>query len=162
MSELPVAHDAERWQWLPERLRPLDREPPGTRDIRLIETTLLLLLVLLLAIATVNDVARQTRVNERLIADLHTWRTYTAHDYHNLSVSQELLGSGSEHEVVCGNTSPGAPKSTTQLCLAIWGPVVDGGRAIHGGWYLRAHVEDDVRADRYGCFGAAARGFCEP
>ena len=37
----------------------------------------------------------------------------------------------SQREVVCGNTSPGAPEGTrTQLCLAIWGPVHR--RAAHG------------------------------
>ncbi len=129
--------------------------------VRLIETTLLVLLGLLLAGATVNDVVRQTHVNQRLIADLRSWRTYTGHDYHNLSIEQELYGENSEREVICGNTGPGAPKARTQLCLAIWGPVVDGRRAVHGGWYLPAKVED-VRADRYACFGPAAQGMCPP
>jgi hypothetical protein len=62
--------------------------------------------------------------------------------------------------VVCGNTSAGAPKSTTQLCLLIWGPIVDGKRTVHGGWYLPARTEDDSRGVRYGCFGEASRGFC--
>jgi hypothetical protein len=160
MSERSGSGEAAIWARLPERLRPRESEQPGTSSAWLIETTLLVLVGLLLLIATVNDVSRQTHVNDRLIADLKTWRSYTGHDYRNLSVSQELLGAGSEREVVCGNTSPGAPKSTTQLCLAVWGPVVGGRRTIHGGWYLRAHVEDDVRADRYGCFGAAAEGIC--
>ena len=84
----------------------------GSGRTRLIETTLLVLAGLLLAIATVNDVARQTHVNHRLIADLRTWRAYTGHDYHNLSISQQLLGEASRREVVCGNTSPGPPKAT--------------------------------------------------
>jgi len=129
-------------------------------QVRLIETTLLVLVGILLAVATVNDVVRQTRVNQRLITDLKTWRHYTAHDYHNLSIDQELFGSSSQREVVCGNTSPGAPKARTQICLAIWGPVADGRRAVHGGWYLPANLEYDVRAERYGCFGSAAQGMC--
>jgi hypothetical protein len=128
-------------------------------QVRLIETTLLVLVALLLATATVNDVGRQVGINRRLIADLKTWRHYTGHDYHNLSIEQELFGAGSQREVVCGNTSPGAPKTTTQLCLAIWGTEVDGRRTVQGGWYLPAKVEDE-RADRYGCFGAAAQGEC--
>jgi hypothetical protein len=128
--------------------------------MRLIETTLLVLVGVLLAVATANDVARQTRVNHRLIADLRTWRAYTGHEYHNLSIEQELLGpTSSRREVICGNTSPGAPKARTQLCLAIWGPVVDGRRTVHGGWYLPAKAED-LRARRYGCFGPASRGIC--
>jgi hypothetical protein len=118
------------------------------------------LVAVLLATATINDVARQAGVNHRLIADLHTWRTYTHHDYRDLGVSQELLGpTSSQREVVCGNTSPGPPKSTTQLCLAIWGPTVNGRRTIHGGWRLPPYVEDE-RTDRYGCFGAGAQGLC--
>jgi hypothetical protein len=128
--------------------------------MRLIETTLLVLVGVLLAVATGNDVVRQTHVNHRLIADLRTWRAYTGHEYHNLSIEQELLGpTSSQREVICGNTSPGAPKARTQLCLAIWGPVVDGRRRVHGGWYLPAKAED-LRAKRYGCFGPAARGIC--
>jgi hypothetical protein len=130
--------------------------------VRLIETTVLVLIGLLLAVATVNDVVRQTHVNHRLIADLRTWRAYTHHDYRNLSTEQELYGEASGREVVCGNTSPGAPKTRVQLCLAVWGPIVDGRRAVHGGWYLPAYVEEDRRSYRYGCFGPAAEGMCPP
>src|ERR1039458_915356 len=104
---------------LPRWLRPRAVELPGSGRTRLIETTLLVLAGLLLAIATVNDVGRQVNVNHRLIADEHTWRSYTGHDYHTLSVDQKLLGEASRKEVVCGNTSPGGPKERTQLCLAI-------------------------------------------
>jgi hypothetical protein len=127
---------------------------------RLIETTLLILLGLLLAAATINDVARQTHVNQRLIDDLHTWRLYTHHDYRNLSIEQTLYGERSQREVVCGNTTPGAPKARVQICLAIWGPTVDGKRVVHGGWYLPADTEEDLRRHRYGCFGPATRGMC--
>jgi len=149
----------QRWQRLPRRLRPRSSELAGSGRMRLVETTLLILVGVLLAVATVNDLVRQTHVNHRLIADLRTWRSYTGHRYHNLSIEQELFGRGSQREVVCGNTSPGAPKAKTQLCLAIWGPEVGGRRLVHGGWYLPARSED-VRAARYGCFGEASRGLC--
>jgi hypothetical protein len=127
----------------------------------LIESTLLVLVAVLLTTATVNDLARQTGVNDRLIADLRTWRAYTGHDYRNLSISQELLGpTSSQREVVCGNTTPGAPKANIQICLAIWGPTVNGRRTIHGGWYLPAKTEDDTRSKRYGCFGERSLGRC--
>ena len=129
-------------------------------QVRLVETTLLVLVGIVLAAATVNDVVRQTGINQRLIADLKTWRHYTGHDYHNLSIDQELLGAGSQREVVCGNTRPGVPKARTQICLAIWGTAVDGRRTVHGGWYLPANVEFDVRAERYGCFGTPVRRLC--
>lgn len=31
---------------------------------------------------------------------------------------------------------------------------------VHGGWYRSAGVQDEVRSERYGCFGKAARGAC--
>jgi hypothetical protein len=159
MTEASTPVEGSAWGRLPSWLRPRSSERSGSGRTRLVETTLLVLASLLLAIATVNDVVRQTHVNRRLIADLRTWRTYTGQDYHNLSISQQLLGETSGREVVCGNTSPGAPKSRTQLCLAIWGPVVDGRRTVHGGWYLPAKAED-LRADRYACFGPASQGVC--
>jgi hypothetical protein len=134
-----------------------DRAARGARresgDLRAAETTVLLIVALLLAIATVNDVVRQVHVNRRLIADLATWRSYTGRHYHNLSIKQDY----SEHftrEVVCGNLSPGEPKQRTQLCLVITGPVVNGRRHVSGGWYLPARAED-VSSMRYGCFGSA-------
>jgi hypothetical protein len=159
MSDASGTAERDRWAFLPERLRPRDVELPGLGSMRLVETTLLLLLGLLLAVATVNDVVRQTHVNDRLIADIATWRAYSGHAYHNLSIEQELFGAGSQKEVVCGNTSPGGPKARTQLCLVIYGPASGSLRTVHGGWYLPPKV-DDVRADRYSCFGAGAKGLC--
>jgi hypothetical protein len=144
---------------LPDRLRPRERERSGSGRLRLVESTLLVLAAILLATATINDVGRQVGVNRRLTADDATWRAYTGHAYHNLSISQQLLGSSTGREVVCGNTSPGAPKSRTQLCLAIWGPVAAGRRTVHGGWYLPPGAEDEAGL-RYGCFGAGAEGMC--
>jgi hypothetical protein len=152
-----AAHDG--WTWLPAPLRPRSSERAGSGRLWLIETTLLVLIGVLLATATINDVARQTGINERLIADLATWRAYTGHAYKNVEVDQHLLGESGDREVVCGNTTPGAPKARTQLCLAIWGPVVNGRRTVHGGWYIPPRSEDQ-RAGRYGCFGSAAEGIC--
>ncbi len=144
---------------LPGWLRPRMVELPGSGRTRLVETTLLVLIAVLLALGTANDVVRQTHVNQRLIADLSTWRAYTGHDYHNLSIDQKVLGETSQREVICGNTSPGGPKARTQLCLAIWGPVIAGRRTVHGGWYLPPKAED-LRAARYACFGPASEGIC--
>ncbi len=129
---------------------------------RLIETTVLGLVGVLLAVATVNDVVRQTHVNRRLVVDLATWRAYTGHDYRNLSIEQDLKNPGSTREVVCGNTSPGAPKQREQLCLVMSGAVVHGRRAVHGGYYLPPLLPADTRSARYACFGAArSRELCE-
>ncbi len=151
--------DGGRWKFLPEWLQPRDRELEGTGRRRLVEVTLLILAGLLLAVATVNDLVEQTHVNHRLIADLRTWREYTGHDFHNVSTEQDLYGH-TTRDIVCGNTTPGPPKERVQLCLLMTGPVVDGRRMVHGGWYLRPKVED-VPIYRYGCFGTATPArFC--
>jgi hypothetical protein len=137
----------------PEWLRAREVEPRGTGQLRLIETTVLILAGLFLGIATVNDVVRQTHVNHRLVADLRTWRRYAGHDYHNLSITQDFRAH-TTREVVCGNTAPGGPKERVQLCLVVTGPVAAGHRAVRGGWYLPAKAED-LRGYRYGCFGSA-------
>ncbi len=91
-GEAALAAGEERWQRLPPWLRPRTVELKGGGNLRLIETTLLVLVGVVLATATVNDVARQVGINQRLIADLKTWRHYTGHDYHNISIDQEALG----------------------------------------------------------------------
>ena len=148
------------WQRLPERLRPRSSELPGRGELRLIESAVLILVGLLLAVATVNDVARQAGVNHRIVADLRTWRTYTHHDYKNVGADRELLGVSTGRDVVCGNTEPGPPKARPQICLVVTGPTRNGVRTVSGGWYLPAGTEDNVRSARYGCFGAAAKGLC--
>lgn len=155
-----MSERADGWAWLPDRLAPLREERRGTGSLRLVETTLLLIAALILAVATVNDLLREVHVNQRLIADLRTWRHYTGHDYRNVSTDQELLGTATKRDVACGNTSPGAPKTKTQICLVLTGPVRDGMRHVAGGWYLPANLEDDVREYRYGCFGAVTAGLC--
>lgn len=160
MSEPAGAVEPAGWSWLPPALRPLERERAGTGSRRLAETTLLLLAGLVLAVASVNDLVRETHVNERLIADLRTWRGYTGHDYRNVSVDQELLGTATKRDVTCGNTSPGAPKTRTQICLVMTGPVRHGRRHVAGGWYLPPNQEQDVRERRYGCFGSITQGLC--
>jgi hypothetical protein len=150
----------DRWAWLPPGLRPRDRVEPGSGRMWLVETTLLLLAGVLLATATINDVSRQVGIEHRLSADLRTWRVHTGHDYRNIKVDQQIFGSTSQREVVCGNTRPGGPRTSVQLCLEIWGPTVAGVRQVHGGWYLPPHVEDEA-ALRSGCFGdAVAEELC--
>lgn len=164
MSDAAAAVGEGRSGRLPAWLRPGaagSRERPGGTGGRLwrIETVALVLVGLFLAVATVYDLARQTATNHRLIADLRTWRHYTRHDYHNISVDQLTFGLASHKEILCGNTSPGPPGARTQICLAIWGPVVGGLRTVHGGWYLPPYHRDEP-ANRYGCFGPAGRGRC--
>lgn len=155
-SEERLPAEQRHWERLPTWLRPRMSERRGTGRLWRVETTVLVIVGLFLAVAVVNDLARQTQINDRLVADLTTWRGYTHHDYKNISIDQETLGANSDREVLCGNTSGGAPGSKTQICLAIWGPTVAGRRTVHGGWYLPPYVED-VRRERYGCFGAVRK-----
>lgn len=145
---------------LPEWLRAREVELPGLGTMRLVESTVLVLVGLLLAIATVDDVVLQTHVNHRLVADLRTWRHYTGHDYKNVGVEQDVYGH-TTRDIVCGNTSPGPPKERTQLCLSMTGPVKGGLRTARSGWYLPPKSEDR-RELRYGCFGPAkSEGLCK-
>jgi hypothetical protein len=159
MSEPAATRDRAAWR-LPPWLAPREREQRGSGSLRLVETTLLVLLGLLLAVATVNDVSRQVKVDDRLNADLLTWRQYTGHRYHNVGVDQQLLGVASKRDVVCGNEVPGAPKARPQICLVMVGGTVHGHRQVAGGWHLPPNTEDDVLSRRYGCFGAVAKGLC--
>lgn len=138
------------------------RRPAARSSAWLIESTLLVLLGILLAVATLNDVGRQVGINHRLIADLETWRSYTGHRYKNVSANHELFGPSSHREVVCGNAEPGPPKQRPQICLVVEGPIRSGRRLVAGGWYLPAKVEDNIYERRYGCFGKAGTGKCPP
>lgn len=153
MSEMATPRKQGFIERLPAWLRPHEVEPQGTGRMRRIETTVLLLAGLLLAIATINDVALDTHTNHRLVADLHTWRLYTGNDYKNLSAEQDQRNH-TTLDVVCGNTTPGPPKERIQLCLQMTGPVVQGRRAARGGWYLPPKAEN-LHRYRYGCFGTA-------
>jgi hypothetical protein len=157
MNSLPDSVEPPRGPRLPARLRPRAVELPGSGRTRLIETTLLALAALLLAIATVNDVVLQSKVNHRLVADLATWRSYTGHDYRNLSLEQDFYGH-TNREVVCGNTRPAPHGEVVQLCLLITGPVLDGRRTVRSGWYLSPKTADLPR-NRYGCFGPPTAGW---
>jgi hypothetical protein len=144
---------------LPEWARPRESERRGLGSLRLAETTILILLGLFLAVATVDDLVQQTHVNHRIVADDHTWRTATGHDYREITTEQDVK-THSTRDVVCGNVSPGGPKEHAQICLALVGAVVSGFREVSGGYYLPPHTID-VRRNRYACFGApAGAGLC--
>jgi len=149
------------WARLPERLQPRERERCGRGDLRRVESTLLVLAFILLAVAVVNDVVRETHVNERLAADARTWRTLTHHlDYQNVSDEQDLKNF-TTRDVLCGDTQPGPPDARPQVCLIMTGPILgDGRRAARGGFYEPPY-RPDVAANRYACFGSAVReGLC--
>jgi len=160
----PAAEPPGRWQRLPEWLRPRERERRGRGELRRVESTLLVLAFVGLAVATVNDVVRQAHVNERLTVDVLTWRAvagraYPGHAVQNVSVGQDLVHY-TTRDVLCGNVWSAAPGTTPQLCLVMTGPAVHGRRAARGGYYLLPYFPDS-RPYRYACFGTAvAEALC--
>jgi hypothetical protein len=144
---------------LPEWARPRGSERGGFGTLRLAETTILILLGVFLAVATVNDVIQQTHVNHRILADDATWRAVTGHDYHEITTEQDVK-THTTRDVVCGNVSPGGPKERVQVCLVLVGAVRGGLREVSGGYYLPPQTID-IRSNRYACFGAPAEaGLC--
>jgi hypothetical protein len=154
MSKQPASPEPSLSARLPEWARPREDERRGLGSLRLAETTILILVGLFLAIATVSDVVKQTHVNHRLVADLRTWRALTGHDYHNLGTEQDVKGH-TTRDTVCGNVSPGGPRERVQVCLVLVGAAISGRREVSGGYYLPPKTEDGRRS-RYACFGAAA------
>ncbi|HXA53980.1 MAG TPA: hypothetical protein VNV37_03805 [Solirubrobacteraceae bacterium] len=156
----PTAQPPDRRQRLPEWLRPRDEERRGRGDLRRVESTLLVLAFLLLAVVVVNDVVRQVHVNERLSVDLRTWRqivgrVYPAHAVKNISIEQDLVHY-TTRDVLCGNIGEGPPGTLPQVCLIMTGPTVHGMRAAKGGFYLPPYFQDK-RLNRYACWGTAVR-----
>jgi hypothetical protein len=149
----PGIEQGGRWERLPERLRPREHERRGRGDLRRVESTLLVLAFLVLAVAVVNDLVKQVHVNERLTVDLQTWRVVTGRDYKNISIEQDLKHH-TTRDVLCGNTFPAPPGTAPQVCLIVTGPTVHGLRAAKGGFYLPPYFPDK-REDRYACFGTA-------
>jgi hypothetical protein len=156
-----AAGRTEPFAGLPAGLRPREqREDEPRGRLWRVETAVLLAAFALLATATINDLVRQSNINDRLIADLRTWRAYTHHNYKNVAVDQLTMGITTKRDVVCGNTEPGPPKARAQICLVVTGPTRGGRRIVSGGWYLPPNTVDDVRSVRYGCFGSVTMGRC--
>ncbi len=146
------------WERLPERLRPREHERRGRGDRRRVESALLVLAFLVLAVAVVNDVVLQVHVSERLTVDLRTWRAVVGSDYphparHDISIEQDLTHH-TTRDVLCGNTGEAPPGTQPQVCLIMTGPTVRGLRAAKGGFYLPPYFQDK-RESRYACFGTA-------
>jgi hypothetical protein len=154
-SDASAAKRDSFWDRLPERLQPRERELRGRGDLRRVESTLLALAFVLLAVAVVNDVVLSTHTAYRITADLRAYRRLTGHDYHNISVEQDLQHH-TTRDVLCANVAPGPPGALPQICLIMTGPTRHGERASHGGFYLPPHTPDK-RVSRYGCFGSAVR-----
>jgi hypothetical protein len=156
----PAAHRARR-SWLPPFLgpRPQSQADPAGRDLRAIETVIIVLLGLLLAAASVDDVAHQVRLNKRTSADRVTWRAYAHANIKHLDV--RTLEHGTT-DFVCRSTTTVAADAAAEirLCLMVGGPTVDNKRTVDGGYYIPVRAPDRYTY-RYGCFGLPAhRSLC--
>ncbi|HEY1688891.1 MAG TPA: hypothetical protein VGF95_08505 [Solirubrobacteraceae bacterium] len=157
-------------QRLPARLRPRSAEPEGSGvRRRRIETTVLVLLALLIAVAVVHDIHRQSKINYRLTADIESWRELTGNVYKKVGLAYEAVAveTDARHyttkDVACGNISIAKAGARTQVCLVMTGPIlrrrIDGKiqqrRASHGGFFVQPRTSTGYKDHRYGCFGEA-------
>jgi hypothetical protein len=159
-SETPAGAPGGRLR-LPPWLAPRDEERRGRGEQRLVETLVLVLVGLVLAVATIHDLSRSVGIGDRLASDLETWRAIEGVKYHNPLIEQDIK-TYTTRDIVCANRAEGKPEGTVQVCLVFTGPVLHGDRrAAHGGWYLVAAGKDEhepvlnYREYRYGCFGTA-------
>ncbi len=136
---------------LAPRPAPAGGDPAG-RDVRGIETAVVLLIGLVLLVAVVHDVSRQTSINIRVSADKSTWRLYAHRRDKKLDV--RLLPHGTT-DYLCPSTPLAVRARAPRLCLMIDGPIRRGLRTVEGGYYV-----PPLRQDRYitrsGCFGLPA------
>lgn len=139
--------------------RPEAHGDPAGRDLRAIETVIVVAIGIVLAVAVVYDVVRQVHFNQRASIDRATWRAYTHVQTKHIGVRFPRSGST---DFACRSTSTivAVAHRQTRLCLMVDGPTVDGVRHVSGGYWIRP-AEPDHRRYRYGCFGEPAqRSLC--
>lgn len=126
-----------------------------------IETAVLLAIAVLIAVATVYDLTREVKVDNRLTADIETWREVTGLHNEEVAIEQDLA-SYSTRDTACGDVVDSTAKnnSSSRICLMLVGPVAGNRRRAIGGFYLPAYLPIGPH-DRYGCFGSTiAERFC--
>ncbi len=142
---------------LPEWLAPRRADDPaaaGSPLRRSLETLVVVLVGVLLAVATVDDLHRQVGLNERFAVDKRTWRSYTHRNVKLLGITPAIRGN---LDIVCG---PPIVGDTSRLCLMLGGPAHVHERQLLGGFRL-AFMRPNRYIYRYGCFGvAASRSLC--
>jgi hypothetical protein len=138
---------------LPPVLQPRAVDDGGGPGRRAAELAVLLVLGLLLAAATVDDVVHQVRVDERIAVDKTTWIAYTHHPLKKIFIK---TGVGTTTDVGC---APPATGASYRLCLILSGPSSPR-RMVRGGYRLPL-IGDNRFGRRYACFGSAlGDGLC--
>lgn len=134
-----------------------DREVRGRRWR--IETALLLAIAALVTIATVYDLTREVKIDNRLTADIETWRGVTGIHDEEVAIEQDLA-SYSTRDTACGNFNPNKYAISARVCLMLSGSVNGNHRQVLGGFYLPPFLPLGPN-DRYGCFGSTvSEHFC--
>jgi hypothetical protein len=144
---------------LPSWLRPRESEPRRRGRRWRIETVVLLVLAVVISVATVYDLTREVKVDNRLTADIETWRHVTGIPDEEIAVEQDLA-SYSTRDTACGNVVESKKLVSVRLCLMLDGPVIGNRRKALGGFYLPPYLPLGPN-DRYGCFGSTVgEHFC--
>lgn len=124
-----------------------------------IETAVLLAVAALIAVATAYDLTREVKVDNRLTADIETWRHVSGVHAEEVAVEQDLA-SYSTRDTACASVNENKYEISARLCLMLTGPVSDNSRKVLGGFYLPPYLPLGPH-DRYGCFGSTvSENFC--
>jgi hypothetical protein len=147
---------------LPAWLRPQEREDRSARPARRrrrIEAIVLVVVAALVSVATVYDLTREVKVDDRLTADIETWRHLTGIPDEEVSIEQDLA-SYSTVDTACGSIAESKKWVSARVCVMMDGPVVGNGRHVMGGFDLPPNVPIGPH-DRYDCFGSpVSEHFC--
>lgn len=126
---------------------------------RRIENIVLVAAGVLIAVSAVYDLTREVRVDNRLTADIETWRHVTGIPDEEVSIEQDLA-SYTTRDTACGSITPTKQPGLSRICLMMVGPISDGRRKVLGGFYLPPELPLGPN-DRYGCFGSTlSEHFC--
>jgi hypothetical protein len=118
----------------------------------MLETTALVLVGVMLAVAVIYDLALDVGNDHRIAADEATWTRFTG--LKPVTIWAKPVSLGQTTDISCGSVAIGPHVRETQVCVVLVGPVRNGLRTVFGAWQLRWGVADH-RADRFGCVGGA-------
>lgn len=117
-----------------------------------IENIVLIAVGIVIAVAAIYDLTREVRVDNRLTADIETWRSVTGIHDEEVAIEQDLA-SYTTRDTACGNVTGNKEFGAFRICLMMAGPISGGHRKVLGGFYLPPYLSLGPN-DRYGCFGS--------